>query len=224
MTFSLVALDGDTGAFGMVVCSSSPAVSSRCAHLRARVGAVASQNVTNPALGPLGLDALETTHDANAALQLALAGERFPEHRQLIVLDGQGRTAVHSGSKSLGVHSSAQGDGAAAAGNMLHDPNVVRSLLSGYLTSTASTFEGRLLDGLLSAGTAGGEAGPVYSAGLKVVEDVSWPTTDLRVDWHPDPVNELRQLWIVWSEQKSDYRTRGIDPTKAPSYGVPGDE
>ncbi|MFC9363486.1 DUF1028 domain-containing protein, partial [Rhodococcus sp. NPDC057014] len=70
---------------------------------------------------------------------------------------------------------------------------------------------------------AGPEAGPVHSAGMQVVEDVPWAVTDLRVDWHDDPVGELRRLWTVWEPQKRDYRVRGVDPTAAPSYGVPGD-
>jgi uncharacterized Ntn-hydrolase superfamily protein len=56
-----------------------------------------------------------------------------------------------------------------------------------------------------------------------VVDDVPWPVTDLRVDWHDDPIGELHRLWAVWEPQKADYRTRGVDPTAAPSYGVPGD-
>ena len=58
MTFSLVARDPASGAFGIVICSSSPAVAARCAHPRAGVGVVASQNITNPALGPRVLDSL----------------------------------------------------------------------------------------------------------------------------------------------------------------------
>jgi len=58
---------------------------------------------------------------------------------------------------------------------------------------------------------------------MQVVDDVPWPVTDLRVDWHDDPVGELCRLWTVWEPQKRDYRMRGVDPTAAPSYGVPGD-
>ena len=110
MTFSLVARDPATGAFGIVVCSSSPAVASRCAHTRATVGVVASQNVTNPALGPLVLDSLAGGSDAETALKAALAQEQFADYRQLTVVDIRGNTAVHSGSHSLGVHTHAQGD------------------------------------------------------------------------------------------------------------------
>jgi uncharacterized Ntn-hydrolase superfamily protein len=221
VTFSLVARDG--GAFGMVVCSSSPAVASRCVHLRAGVGAVASQNVTNPHLGAVALEALSGGADARTALDATVAAERHPEYRQVIVVDGAGGTAIHTGAKALGVRREACVDGAAAAGNMLHDESVVQALLDGYAASSAPAFEQRLLDGLAAAVVAGGEAGPVHSAGLQVTEDVPWPVTDLRVDWHDDPVGELHRLWAVWEPQKADYRTRGIDPTAAPSYGVPGD-
>lgn len=224
MTFSLVAHDESTGAFGMVVCSSSPAVASRCTHLRAGVGGVSSQNVTNPALGELTLDALATGVDAQTALTTALSNEQFPDYRQVLVVDPQGATAVHSGGNALGIFTSAQVPHAVAAGNMLRDKAVIDALITGYRRSEESTFEARLLAGLDAAIEAGGEAGPVHSAGLAVVEDVSWPVTDLRVDFSDDPIADLHALWSVWAPQKNDYRVRGVDPTSAPSYGVPGDE
>ena len=68
MTFSLIARCAATGQFGMVIASSSPAVAARCAHVRAGVGAVASQNITDPALGPELLDLLAQGKSAQAAL------------------------------------------------------------------------------------------------------------------------------------------------------------
>jgi uncharacterized Ntn-hydrolase superfamily protein len=224
MTFSLVARDPASGAFGIVICSSSPAVASRCAHARATVGVVASQNVTNPALGPSVIDALAGGADADGALKAALAQEQFPDYRQLTVVDAQGRTAVHSGPRSLGVHTHAEGDQAVAAGNLLKDETVISELLTGYAESTSEAFEQRLLDGLRAALAAGGEAGLVHSAGLLVVEQVPWPVTDLRIDYADDPVADLAELWALWEPQKQDYRVRAVDPTRAPSYGVPGDQ
>lgn len=224
MTFSLVARDPATGAFGIVICSSSPAVASRCAHTRATVGVVASQNVTNPALGSLVLESLAAGNDAAAAVDAALAHEQFPDYRQLTVVDSRGNTAVHSGARSLGVHTHAEGDQAVAAGNLLADEAVIAALLHGYAESGSDSFEGRLLDGFGAAVAAGGEAGPVHSAGLKVVDDVEWPVTDLRVDFADDPLAELTALWQIWQPQKADYRIRALDPTSAPSYGVPGDK
>lgn len=221
MTFSLLARNGAD--FGIVVCSSSPAVASRCVHLRAGVGAVASQNVTNPNLGFVALEALAGGADAPAALAAAVAAEHHPEYRQLIVVDRAGDTAIHTGNQALGIRHEVRAENVAAAGNMLRDEGVVQALVDGYRASDAPTLEQRLLDGLDAALAAGGEAGPVHSAGLQVTGDVPWPVTDLRVDWHDDPIRELRRLWDVWEPQKADYRMRGLDPTAAPSYGVPGD-
>jgi hypothetical protein len=223
MTFSLIARDPATGAFAIVISSSSPAVAARCAHVRAGVGVVASQNVTNPALGPLVLDALAAGAEADAALKTALAQEKFPDYRQVAVVDAYGTTAIHSGAHSLGVHSHAQGDQAVAAGNLLAHERVIGALLGGYVDSTAVAFEQRLLDGLHAALAAGGEAGLVHSAGLLVVDDVPWPVTDLRVDYSDNPIGDLVALWELWQPQKNDYRVRGVDPTRAPSYGVAGD-
>lgn len=223
MTFSLVARDPATGAFGIVICSSSPAVAARCAHARATVGVVASQNVTNPALGPGVLDALAEGSGAESALKAALAQDHFPDYRQLTVVDVDGNTAVHSGTHSLGVHAHARGGQAVAAGNLLADVVVIPELLAGYTRSGSAAFEERLLDGLSAAVAAGGEEGPVHSAGLVVVENVPWSVTDLRVDYADDPVADLVELWRLWKPQKDDYRVRALDPTRAPSYGVPGD-
>lgn len=77
----------------------------------------------------------------------------------------------------------------------------------------------------LQAGlAAGGEAGPVHSAGLKIVDRLDWPLVDLRVDWHDSPIEALAQAWAVYRPQMAAYVTRALDPTAAPSYGVPGDE
>lgn len=224
MTFSLVARDPKTGAFGMVVSSSSPTVASRCIHLHPRVGAVASQNVTNPALGTAILSALQEGLDAQAALARELQRESHPDYRQVSVVDDDGGTAHHSGAQSLGINHSASAATAVAAGNMLDSEETIESMLRGFSESEAEAFEARILDGLAAAMQAGGEAGPVRSAGLKVVEGVEWATTDLRVDDSDDPVTELMRLWQIWEPQKQAYLTRALAPSEAPGYGVPGDD
>lgn len=221
MTLSLVA--GADGAFGVVISSSSPAVASRCAHLRAGVGAVASQNVTNPALGALALDALESGASAADAIAAALATDGYADYRQVTAVDAGGRVAVHSGSQALGVHGESVGDGCVAAGNLLADDGVLDAMVDGYSVA-AGVLEERLLAALEAAAAAGGEAGPLRSAGLSVVEQASWRVTDLRVDDHEDPVGELRRLLELWLPQKDAYLTRALSPGAAPSYGVPGDE
>lgn len=223
MTFSLVARDPASGALGMVVSSSSPAVASRCVHLRTHVGAVASQNVTQPALGTAVLDALSKGMDAPTALEAALEREAFPDVRQVTVVDRHGKMAVHSGRRALGIHTHSTGREAVSAGNMLATDQVTARMLAAYEDSDAPTFEERLLAGLLGALAEGGEAGPVRSAGIAVVDDVPWQTTDLRVDDHDAPIAELARLVALWLPQKADYRTRALTPDAAPSYGVAGD-
>jgi uncharacterized Ntn-hydrolase superfamily protein len=224
MTFSLAARDPASGAFGMIISSSSTAVASRCLNLRAGIGAVASQNVTNPALGPAVLDELELGRSAREAIEAVVAAEQFRDFRQLAAVDANGTSFVYSGSGALGLVGMKAVDGAVAAGNMLAGEHVIDAYLEGYFTSSAATFEERLFAGFRAAVRAGGEAGPIRSAGMAVIQDASWRVTDLRIDDHDDPCGELARLLGLWLPQKTDYLTRAIDPTIAPSYGVPRDE
>jgi uncharacterized Ntn-hydrolase superfamily protein len=83
----------------------------------------------------------------------------------------------------------------------------------------------RLLAAMAAAITAGGEEGPVHSAGMILVRDVPWPVADLRVDWtEGDPIAELRKLWEIYQPQLDAYVARALNPTGAPSFGVPGDK
>ena len=86
MTFSLVARCARTGQFGMAIASSSPAVAARCVHLRPGVGAVASQNITDPTLGPLILDRLETGLSAAQALASVREVEKRAKKLTLMAL------------------------------------------------------------------------------------------------------------------------------------------
>jgi len=222
MTFSVLGTDG-TGAVGIAVASSSPAVAARCVHLRPGVGGASSQNITDPRLGTELLAALATGLTAPEALSAVVEGRALVEHRQLSVLSPDGTGAAFSGEGTLGVHHTVVRPGVVAAGNLLADPSVVDAAASAFLAATGE-LETRLLLALEAALAAGGEAGPVHSAGLSVVREVAWRESDLRVDWSDTPVADLRTLLEVWLPQRDAYVTRGLDPTAAPSYGVPGDE
>ena len=222
MTFSVLATDG-TGAIGMAVTSSSPAVAARCVHLRAGVGGASSQNITDPRLGTALLDGLESGKGSRDAMDGVVRDRHLIEHRQLTVLDLHGEGAAFSGSGSLGVHHDRVAPGVVAAGNLLTGPEVVDAVVDSFLAGTGE-LESRLLAALEAGLDAGGEAGPLHSAGLVVVREVPWPETDLRVDWSEEPLRELRQLLDVWLPQRDDYVTRGLDPEAAPSFGVPGDD
>lgn len=222
MTFSVLGTDGQ-GAVGIAVTSSSPAVAARCIHLRPGVGGASSQNITDPRLGTELLDALESGLGAEDAMRRVTEGRALIDHRQLTVLNLRGEGAAYTGSGALGVHHDKVADGVVAAGNLLSDTAVVDAVADSFVSSTGE-LEERLLAALVAGLEAGGEAGPVRSVGLSVVRDVAWRVTDLRVDWSDDPIGQLGELLAVWLPQRDEYVTRALDPSGAPSYGVPGDE
>jgi uncharacterized Ntn-hydrolase superfamily protein len=222
VTFSIVAHCPRTGAFGMAISSSSPAVAARCAHARAGVGVVASQNITDPRLGPRGLDLAASGLDAEAIVA-KLSTDAHSRFRQIAVVDRAGRAAVFSGSRTLGVHGAVQRGSVAAAGNLLRSQAVPAAMLEAFEASEGALAE-RLLTSLEAGLAAGGEAGPVRSAGLLVVREVAWPIIDLRVDWRETPILALRELWEIYAPEVENYVRRALAPDDAPSFGVPGDE
>jgi uncharacterized Ntn-hydrolase superfamily protein len=223
MTFSLVGRCAETGMLGVVVTSSSVCVASRCAWARGGVGAAATQNITDPRLGKLGLDLLQQGYGAASAMAQMVAAGRFPEYRQLTIVDADGAVAHHSGAKTLGTHRVATGEGCVAAGNLLSSERVPEAMVQAFSSSAGQHMAERLLAALEAGLSAGGEVGPVKSVGMIVVDRWPWPIVDLRVDWHEEPVPELRRVWDIYRPQMADYLTRALNPSAAPSYGVPGD-
>ncbi len=225
MTFSLVARCETTGMFGLAISSSSPAVAARCSFARAGVGAVATQNVTDPSLGPMTLDLLERGLSAPEAIADVQRRGKFMEYRQLLAVDAAGRTAIHSGPNSLGIWTQAEGTNVASGGNLLANDGVPQAIVDGFLAAEGHIGD-RLIAAMRAGLAAGGEAGPVHSAGMKIVDKVSWPVADLRCDWSEEarPIENIATAWEVYKPQLDAYIQRALDPRQAPSYGVPGDE
>ncbi|KPF41240.1 DUF1028 domain-containing protein [Rhizobium sp. AAP43] len=225
MTFSIVARCARTNQFGVAISSSSPAVAARCAWARAGVGAVATQNITNPALGPFALDRLTTGASAEEAVHAARDHDDFPDYRQLLAIDANGVTAIHSGANALGIWTSAFGRDCAAGGNLLANDGVPSAMIAAFENSPGPLGD-RLMAAMTAAVEAGGEAGPIHSAGLLIVDTQSWPYAELRVDWLDDgcPVAAVAHAWEIYKPQAGAYVTRALNPSAAPSYGVPGDE
>jgi len=224
MTFSLVARCAETGMFGIAISSSSPAVAARCSYARAGVGAVASQNVTDPTLGPLTLDLMEQGLGAQGAVAEVRKRGKFIEYRQVLAVDVDGTTAIHSGPNSLGIWAQAQAEDVASGGNLLANEYVPQAIVDGFLSAEGHIGD-RLILAMRAGLTAGGEAGPVHSAGLKIVDKVSWPVADLRCDWTGEcPIEAISEAWEIYKPQLEAYIQRALDPRAAPSYGVPCDE
>lgn len=224
MTFSVAGRCPKTGMFGVAITTSSIAVASRCPWARAGVGAVATQNITDPSLGRKGLDLMQGGLAAPDALAKLMEAAPYADYRQVTMIDAAGRTAVWSGGKTLGTYGTASGRDCVAAGNLLRSSDIPAAIVHAFETSNGAHLADRLLDALQTGLEVGGEMGPVHSAGLLVVDKTEWPLVDLSVDWaEENPISSLRRLWEAFQPQAQDYITRALDPRSAPAYGVPGD-
>jgi len=224
MTFSISGFCQRTGMVGVAITTSSISVASRCPWVRAGVGAAATQNVTDPSLGNLMLDALERGSNPDQVIDDLVSQRDFMEYRQLALIDVKGNSASFTGSQTLGTNAVVRGDHCIAAGNLLITTAVPQAMVDVFAQHSQLHLAQRLLLALQAGVDAGGEEGPVHSAGLKVAHIHSWPLVDLRVDWADDgPIAQLMELWKAYEPQMMDYNSRAIDPRSAPSYGVPGD-
>lgn len=214
MTFSLAGRCERTGAVGAVIASASMAVAARCIAVRAGAGAVCSQSTTDPRLRGELLAAMAS--GSGAADALAAVAGRAPDvaYRQLAVVDAGGGAAAYTGERALGEARDVHARGAAAAGNLLADPGVPAAMLAAFAEDAGDELGGRLIAALQAGLAAGGEISPVRSAGLLIAGSQTWPVTDLRVDWHDDPVGELAALWKIWQPQARSYVDRALRPSE----------
>jgi len=225
MTFAIAGRCARTGMVGVAVTTSSICVGSRCPWVRAGVGAVSTQNVTLPSLGPSVLDALEAGASAMDALTGVMADEPDAAYRQLVVVDSAGAVAHFTGEKTLGTNQVATGQSCVAGGNLLSHEGIPQAMVDAFCKNADKHLAERLIMALEGGASAGGEEGPTRSAALLVADQQQWPLVDLRVDWDDDdPVVSLRTLWHAYEPEMNAYLTRALEPSSAPSYGVPGDE
>jgi uncharacterized Ntn-hydrolase superfamily protein len=111
-----------------------------------------------------------------------------------------------------------------AAGNLLKSASLPSVMTTSFANNAQENLAERLLCALEAGLASGGEEGPVHSAALIVYQAQDFPLVNLRVDWADEnPIAELRKLWEAYRPQMGAYLQRAIDPTQAPSYGVPGD-
>ncbi|MBC8363788.1 MAG: DUF1028 domain-containing protein [Actinobacteria bacterium] len=224
MTFSVVGHCARTDMFGVAITTSSICVGSRCPHARAGVGAVSTQNVTDPHLAELVFERLAAGDTAPEAVAAVAAGRDNIDYRQLTAVDLQGRVGHFTGANVLGLNRISEGDHCVAAGNLLSAPDVPQAMTDAFDACPGDHLAERLLRGLEAGLAAGGEEGSVYSAALLVHHEQPFALVDLRVDWDDDdPIATLRHLWTRYEPEMKPYLVRALDPVNAPSYGVAGD-
>jgi uncharacterized Ntn-hydrolase superfamily protein len=195
-TYSIAALDPDTGELGAAVQSHWFSVGSLCTWARPGVGAIATQSVVEPAHGPHGLDRLALGEDAAAALAGVLAGDELASVRQVGVVDARGRVAVHTGADCIPEAGHATGAHWTCQANMMARATVPDAMSAAFAQAGGDLAE-RLMTALEGAEAEGGDVRGRQSAALIVAPAQGEPweaRIDLRVEDHADPVGELRRL------------------------------
>ena len=175
MTFSIAGRCARTGMLGVAITTSSISVGSRCPHVRAGVGAVATQNITDPHLATLVLDAMEAGNDAQSAIMNVTTGREFIDYRQLTAVDAKGNTAHFTGAHILGTNAISEDTDCVAAGNLLSSTVVAKGISDGFNAHPEAHLAERLLQGIEGGLAVGGEEGPVHSAALLVSGDQPFP-------------------------------------------------
>ena len=218
MTWSIVARDPVSGAFGVAAASKFFALGALVPWLKSGLGAVATQAFVNPMLGPNTLGLLEIGEDAESALEAAIAADPGRAARQCHVVDRCGGTAGYTGTECIDWCGHICAPGVSVAGNMLVDRVVVEHTLARYQADQALPFAERLLTALLAGDAAGGDKRGRQSAVLVTYSSEVYPDLSLRVDDHPDAPNELAR---IYAESQREYALfRQFIPTAENPAGV----
>jgi uncharacterized Ntn-hydrolase superfamily protein len=218
MTWSIVARDPETGAFGVAVTTKFFAVGALCPYAMTGVGAVATQALINPMLGPKVLRLLSDGMSAKQALERAIAADEGREARQVHVVDRNGETAQHTGPTCVDWCGHRPGIGYSVAGNMLTGQPVIDRTAEAFEASAGKPLAERLLIALDAGQAAGGDKRGRQSAALRIHSTEEYPDLDLRVDDHTEPLTELRRLYEVSQSYFAHFR--GFLPSRANPAGV----
>ncbi len=219
-TFSFTGRDERTGALGVCVQTSAIAVGSRCPYVKAHVGAICSQSLTNPRFGPLALQLIEAGYTALKVVQELEASDPYIEHRQVAIVDRDGHAAARTGSEASGWAGQLTGRNYATVGNGLVGPQVLAAMVKSFLATEDEDLEERLVRAIEAGQAAGGEnedhLTDSNSAALLVFDHDSYPRVDLRVDDQPDIVTgELRRLFDRYKPRIRYLQLRAVDPDAA---------
>jgi len=213
-TFSIVGFDTETKDLGVAVASKFIAVGALVPWAEANVGAIATQALANISYGPRGLELLRRGYSAKKVLQILISDDPQREERQVGIVDSKGEAAAFTGSKCYPYAGHIIGENYAVQGNILTGPEVLEEMAKAF-----EQTKGELVDKLLAALEAGDKAGGdrrgKQSAAIIVVREKGGyggytdRYVDLRVDDHPEPVQELKRLFKIWeltllTREKSD--------------------
>ena len=201
-TYSIVALDAETGQLGVAVQSHWFSVGTVVPWAKAGVGAVATQSIAEPSYGPKGLALMEKGTPADEALQSLLAKDIGKNVRQVAMVDAQGNVGVHTGSRCISHASHLTGKNYSVQANIMAKSTVPSAMVQAFESTTGDLAE-RMLAALDAAEAEGGDLRGRQSAAMLVVsgEPTGDPWTDRIVDLdvadHENPLIELRRLYRI---------------------------
>jgi len=211
-TFSITARCPRTGRLGVGLATHAIAVASRCPQVKPHVGAVASQAHTDPRLGQTAIRLLETGFSAEKVLAELVESDPHIQHRQLAVVDRDGRSAAFTGSANGPWAGHRTAPGVVAMGNALVGEGVVRAMMDAFVRTDGEDLEERLLRAVEAGRDAGGQPNGQRSSGLLVYASEPYPWVDLRVDEHTEPVGELRRIFELYKPLREFFRVRAAHP------------
>jgi len=217
MTWSIIAR-GPGGEFGIAIASRFFAVGMLCPYARSGVGAVATQALVNPHYGPKGLDFLEKGFSPSSVIEKLLGEDEGRNHRQVHIIDAQGRSAAHTGSACIDWCGQVAGRDYSVAGNMLAGAGVIEATATSYEKNRSMNFAERLIAALAAGEAAGGDKRGKQGAALRIHATEEYPLLDIRVDDHEDPVAELRRLYRKSLERFQPFAT--CLPSRANPAGI----
>ena len=217
MTWSIVTHDPATGAFAVAVATKAFAVGASCPFVRAGVGAVSTQSMTNRYLGPAILDAMGRGLPPDAAIEGALAGDHGKGLRQVHAIDRHGRTAAWTGQNCVMWCGNVAGPHISIAGNMLAGEATITETLAAWQAQAGLDLPERLMAAMDAGEAAGGDRRGRQSAAMVLTTTEDFPDLNLRVDDHTAPLTELRRLLGIW---RIEGQPRvGMAPSKANPSG-----
>ncbi|MGE5511846.1 MAG: DUF1028 domain-containing protein [Bacteroidota bacterium] len=218
MTWSIIARDEKTGRVGIAVATCAFAVGARVPHIRTGVGAVASQAWTNPFYGPRGLALLAAGASAADTVHMLTIADEGRDHRQVHVMDRDGRFAAATGKACIDWCGHLIRPGFSIAGNMLAGEAVITATAASYEENAGKPFARRLIAAMQAGEAAGGDKRGKQSAALLIHDDEDHALVDIRVDDHADPLAELARLEGVHRARFVHYRR--FSPTRDNPAGL----
>ena len=216
MTWSIVARDPG-GALGVAIATRFFAVGALCPHAESGVGALSTQALINPYYGRHGLDLLRAGVPAPEVVKNLTAPDEGRDHRQLHVIDNEGRIGQYTGAKCIDWCGAIAGESFSVAGNMLANARVIKETAKAFEKSK-KPFAERLIAALEAGEAAGGDKRGKQSAALLICSTEAYPELSLRVDDHADPLAELKRLYEKAHERFIPYLK--CSPSRMRPFGI----